>query len=246
MDRALYVSMTGAKYNMMTQAVHSNNLANVSTAGFKSDFIDAVSQLEKSSIPLDTRAYATARAPVTNFSLGPMAQTGRELDIVIDGAGWIAVQSPNGESYVKSAQMNVDSVGALRDSRGFQILGNAGPIVIPENEKIEIGGDGTISIRALGQGPEALVEVDRIKLVNPADTALAKQPDGLIYSATGREPVDAAVRIRQGFTEASNVNAVEELTNVVTLARQFELQVKMMQTFGDMQDSSAQLLRVQV
>ena len=135
-----------------------------------------------------------------------------------------------------------------RKLHGYPLRSKSGRFAFfdSENEKIEIGGDGTISVRALGQGPEALVEVDRIKLVNPADTALAKQPDGLIYSATGREPVDAAVRIRQGFTEASNVNAVEELTNVVTLARQFELQVKMMQTFGDMQDSSAQLLRVQV
>lgn len=246
MDRALYISMTGAKHNMLSQAVHSNNLANANTRGFKADLIDAISTQEQSSVVLDTRAYAIARSPVTNFATGPLRETGQELDVVVDGPGWIAVQAPNGESYVKSGQLTIDSLGALRDGGGRAVLGNGGPIVIPEAEKIEIGGDGTISIRALGQGPEALVEIDRIKLVNPDDADLSKHDDGLIYSSNNQEPVNASVRIRQGFVEASNVNSVEELTSIVSLARQFELQVKMMQTLGTMADSASQLLRVQV
>lgn len=238
--------MTGAKHNMMSQAVHSNNLANANTRGFKADLIDAVSKLDKSAVHIDSRAYAVARSHQTNFTLGPMQETGRELDVVIDGPGWIAVQSPNGESYVKSGQLSTDALGVLRDGGGRAVLGNGGPIVIPEAEKIEIGTDGTISIRALGQGPETLVEVDRLKLVNPNNADLEKREDGLIYSSNNLEPFDATVRVRQGFVEASNVNTVEELTSIVSLARQFEMQVKMMQTLGSMADSSNQLLRVQV
>lgn len=249
MDRALYVSMTGAKHNMLAQAVHSHNLANASTTGFKADFVDALSQQVVGGDGYQTRTYATARTPATNFMPGSLLETGRDLDVAIDGNGWMAVQGSNGrESYVRGGKLAIDALGVLRNERGDQVLGNAGPIVVPEAEKIEIGADGTISVRALGQGPEALVQVDRLKLINPESEALQKEADGMIYAkdALTPIPVDAAVRIRKGFVENSNVNPVDELTGVVALARQFEMQVKLMQTVSEMAESSARLLQVQV
>lgn len=239
--------MTGAKHNMLEQAARSHNLANVSTVGFKADLANAIAQPVYGGDGFQSRTYAIAQTPSTNLSNGTMLQTGRELDIALDGEGWIAVQNLDGEEgYTRDGNLLIDTVGILRNARGQAIMGNAGPIAIPEAEKVEIGSDGTISVRALGQGPETLVIVDRIKLVNPEQADLAKREDGIIYSANGIEPVDPDVRLRTGFLENSNVNAVEELTQIVSLARQFEMQIKMMQTVSDNAQSSARILQVQV
>ena len=130
--------------------------------------------------------------------------------------------------------------------RGLAVLGNAGPVLIPEAEKIEIGGDGTITARTMGQGPESLVIVDRLKLVNPDLTDLEKRVDGLIHSKSEAIYADASVSVRSGFLESSNVNAVGELTAIMSLARQFEMQIKMMNTVAENADASNRILRVQV
>ena len=130
------------------------------------------------------------------------------------------------------------------------MIGNAGPILIPEAEKIEIGIDGTITARALGQGPEALVVVDRLKLVNPDSALLTKQDDGLIHSSNDIEDLDPNVRcgLRTSglFLESSNVSAVGELTAIMSLARQFEMQIKMMQTVSENAETSNRILQVQL
>jgi len=254
MDRALYISMTGAKHNMLAQAAHSHNLANASTTGFKAEFVEAVSQFVNRGDGYKTRAYAVTQTPRTNLAHGSLQETGRDLDVSVDGDGWLAILNSAGEeAYTRAGKLATDVLGVLRNEHGDQVLGNGGPIVIPEAEKIEIGGDGTISVRTLGQGPQTLVEIDRIKLVNPDPSQLEKRADGKIYlkgEADNDEfvklPPDAAVRLRKGFVENSNVNTVEELTNVVSLARQFELQVKMMQTVAEMAESQSRLLQVQV
>ena len=125
-------------------------------------------------------------------------------------------------------------------------IGNAGPILIPEAEKIEIGIDGTITARALGQGPEALVVVDRLKLVNPDSALLIKQDDGLIHSRNNIESLDPNVRVQAGFLESSNVSAVGELTAIMSLARQFEMQIKIMQTVSENAETSNRILQVQL
>lgn len=247
MDRALYISMTGAKHNMLAQAAHSHNLANASTNGFKADFINAISQSINVGDGLKTRSYALANTPATNFSAGSMQETGRDLDVAVGGKGWMAVLSDEGiESFTRGGKLATDVYGVLRTERGDQVLGNTGPIVIPEAEKIEIGSDGTISIRSLGQGPQTLVELDRIRLVNPQQGELVKGEDGRIYANDVLFEVDASIRLRKGFVENSNVNSIDELTSVVSLARQFELQVKLMQSVAEMAESEARLLQVQV
>src|SRR5690606_9695339 len=150
----------------------------------------------------------------------------------IGGEGWLAVQAADGsEAYVRTASLNIDALGMLRTGNGLPVLGNAGPIAVPPEQKVEIGQDGTISIRALGGAPSVMAEVDRLKLVNPDNRQLEKGADGLIRTKDGQplEP-DATVRVTSGFLEASNVNAVEEMTAILSLSRQFELQVKMMRT----------------
>lgn len=248
MDKALYVAMTGAKHNMLAQVSHSNNLANVNSSGFKADFAQARSMPVYYGEGAPTRAYALAERPATDFSHGALQTTGRDLDIAVKGDGLITVQAANGEeAFTRAGALFVDSVGILRNGSNLPVIGNGGPIAIPAAEKIEIGSDGTITIVPLGQGVNAIAQVDRIKLVNPPAETLIKSRDGL-FRVTGEAqevPADANVGIVSGFLENSNVNAVSELTSILSLSRQYEMQVKIMQTVKENSETSARLLQMQ-
>ena len=245
MDKMLYVAMTGAQNNTLGLRAHANNLANVSTSGFRRDFEQARSMpLFGETFP--ARVFAMSERPATDFRPGSLQETGRDLDVAVGGKGWIAVQSADGsEAYVRTASLNIDALGVLRTGNGLPVIGNAGPIAVPPEQKVEIGQDGTISIRALGEDPNVLAEVDRIKLVNPDPKSMEKGTDGLIR-VKGQPEVaaDATVQVTSGFLEASNVNAVEEMTAILSLSRQFELSVKMMRTAEDNSSAMARVLQI--
>ena len=245
MDKMLYVAMTGASQNALAQKAHANNLANVSTMGFQRDLEQARSMpVFGESLP--SRAYAMTERPATDFDHGPLVETGRELDVAVDGDGWIAVQAPDGsEAYTRTGSLNIDALGVLRTGSGLAVLGNGGPIAIPPEEKVEIGQDGTISIRSLGESPAVMAEVDRIKLVKPDLASLTKGTDGLIHTRNGQPAAaDATVKMVSGFQEGSNVNAVDEMTSIMALSRQFELQVKMMTAAKENDESMARVLQM--
>lgn len=198
MDKMLYVSMSGASQNTLAMRAHANNLANISTSGFRRDFEQARSmQVFGDSFP--ARVFAMSERPGTDFSHGSLQETGNELDIAIDGDGFVAVQAPDGsEAYVRTAGMHIDALGMLRTGDGLPVLGNGGPIAVPPEEKVEIGQDGTISIRALGENPNVVAVVDRIKLVSEpeADGERYRRPAAL-QAAAGRAGA-AGRRQREG------------------------------------------------
>lgn len=248
MDKSIYIGMSGAKQNMKAQQAHANNLANVNTTGFKKDFAQA------RSMPVfgehhPTRAYAMTERPGTDFSSGPLQQTGRDLDIALANDGWLAVQNNLGEEvFTRSGSLQVDVNGLVRLSSGEMVLGNGGPVALPPYERLLIGADGTISIQPVGGPPNQLVEVDRLKLVNPPAEALMKGDDGFIrrkpdQAIDGPEEPDANLRVASGYLESSNVNAVEEMIANLQLSRQFEMQVKVMQTADENSEVTARLLQ---
>ena len=241
----LYVAMTGASQNALAQKAHANNLANVSTTGFHRDLEQARS-MPVFGDTLPSRAYAMTERPATDFAPGPMQETGRDLDVAVKGDGWIAVQAPDGtEAYTKTASLNVDALGVLRTANGMAVMGNGGPIAVPPEEKIEVGQDGTISIRSMGEGPAVMAVVDRIKMVKPALTNMTKGTDGLIHTRDGQPAAaDATVQVESGFLEGSNVNAVEEMTSVMALSKQFELHIKMMTTAKEDDEAMARVLQI--
>lgn len=245
MDRLLYIAMTGARETMQAQAVNAQNLANASTTGFRAD-LQSFQSLPVNGPGYASRVYGMAEGQGIDTSPGSAIGTGRELDIAINGDGWIAVQGPDGnEAYTRAGDLRVDSLGLLRTGTGHPVMGNGSPIAVPPFEKIEIAGDGTITIRPLGQGPNALAVVDRIKLVNPPSGELIKGADGLIHrKGGGSAEADASVEIQVGALESSNVNTVEAMVNLIQLARQYETQVKMMQNAEENDQASAQLMRM--
>jgi len=243
MDRMLYVAMSGAKQTSLAQAVNSNNLANANTTAFRED-LAAFRSMPVFGPGAPTRVYAMAENPAVNLQSGTIQSTGRALDLAIQGEGWLAVQTPDGsEAYTRAGNLRLDSGGQLVNASGYPVLGNGGPIAIPQAESFEIGVDGTITIRAIGEFANSLTVLDRIKLVNPEPSELVKGKDGLMRLKSGGDAFsDASVRVVSGALETSNVNTVDAMVNMIALARQYEMQVKMMKEAGDMASSSNQLL----
>lgn len=246
MDKALYTAMTGAKHNMLNQALRANNLANASTDGFRADFAQARSMPIYYGDGSPTRAFALTENPATDFRHGALNATGRELDVALNGDGFFAVQNAQGEEvYTRLGDFQVDANGFLLTSAGNSVIGNGGPIQIPDYEKIDIGLDGTITVIVQGQGPQEPAEVDRIKLVNPNIEDIQKRKDGYFQRKDG-EPEDAIAELSvvSGFLEASNVNPIGEFTEMLSLSRQYDMQVKMMNTVKKNSEASAQLLKL--
>jgi len=243
MDRMLYVAMSGAKQTALAQAVNSNNLANANTTGFRED-LAAFRSMPVFGAGAPTRVYAMTENPGVNLESGAIQATGRDLDMAVQGDGWIAVQAPDGqEAYTRAGNLRIESGGLLVTGSGYPVMGNGGPIAIPQAESIEIGVDGTITIRSIGEFANSLTVLDRIKLVNPDGAELIKGKDGLMRLKDGFEAdADASVRLASGALETSNVNTVDAMVNMIALARQYEAQVKMMKSAGEMASKSNELL----
>jgi flagellar basal-body rod protein FlgF len=245
MDRALYIAMTGAAQTLLAQAANSHNLANATTTGFRAD-LEAFRAMPVFGYGYPSRVYAMSERPGVNLAAAAVTATGRELDVAINGEGWIAVQGADGqEAYTRAGDLRLDANGRLVNGAGRPVLGNDGPIAVPPNEKFEVGVDGTITIKPTGQAATSLTTLDRIKLVNPPKADLVKSADGLMRLQDGQAaPADGNVRLIGGSLEASNVNAVEAMVDMITLSRQFELQVRAMRTTQEDDQSAAQLLRL--
>ena len=246
MDRAIYIAMTGAKNNMLAQTARSNNLANANTTAFKADFEQARSQGVYYGDGHPTRAYSQTERPATDFNAGSLKETGRNLDVAIESDGFFVVAAPDGtEALTRAGDLNIDANGVLHTGNGLPILGEGGVIVLPPLENIEIARDGSITIQIQGQGPEALANIDRLRLVNPDLQNLEKGSDGL-FRAKGEEAfeVDPNVSVVTGFLETSNVNVINEFTSILALARQYETQIKMMSTLEQNADATVRLLQL--
>ncbi|HFG1718890.1 flagellar basal body rod protein FlgF [Vibrio cholerae] len=247
MDRALFLAMSGAKQNMQAMQLRANNLANVSTTGFRADLAQARS-MQAYGEGLPSRVFSMTERPGHNFAQGSVITTGRDLDITIQGDGWISVLDKTGkEGLTRNGNLRIDETGLLLNGNGHPVLGETGaPITLPVPlNKVEIGGDGTISVRPQGAPADAMEVVDRIKLVRLNDQSLFKDVNGLFRATDPNTQfeADASVKILTGALEGSNVNAIGEITSLIDLQRQFEMQVKMMSTAEEMDKASDSLLR---
>lgn len=233
MDKLLYIAMSGAKENLNSLAVRSNNLANANTLGFKADFEQARA-MQAYGDGLPSRVFSMTERPGQNFQQGSLQTTGRDLDVAVQGDGWLTVQDKDGkEAYTRNGSLQVSPLGVLQTSTGLNVLDTAGqPITLPMPlEKVQIAEDGTINARLQGAEPAAVETLQQLKLVNPVNKEMTKGEDGLFRRTDGATATaSTSVRLASGALENSNVNVVEELTNLIKLQRQFDTQVKMMAT----------------
>ncbi|RJG05938.1 flagellar basal-body rod protein FlgF [Noviherbaspirillum cavernae] len=229
MDRLIYTAMTGAKHIVEQQATVSNNLANATTTGFRAqlDTFRAVPVLGQG---LPTRTFVVDSTVGTDFRAGAIQQTGRDLDVAIQGEGWLAVERADGtEGYTRHGSLKLNENGVLQTHSGLNVMGDGGPISIPPDVVVTIAKDGTISTVSTGTVPGATTVLGRIKLVNPPQDTLVRGDDGLFNVKNGDvAEADAGVSLLGGALEGSNVNVVDSMVNMINLARQFEMHMNLL------------------
>ncbi len=245
MDKMLYIAMSGAKQNMQALSINANNLANAKTTGFKADLAQARS-MQAYGEGQPTRVFSMTERASQNFDSGSLITTGRSLDVAIAGDGFFSVQAADGqEAYTRGGHLRLTEDGTLETNDGELVIGEKGPITLPlPINNITISRDGTIMVQPEGAPSSIQEEVGRIKLVNPDVRLIQKGSDGL-FRAKNSEilPADINVQVQGGSLESSNVNPVNEMTEMIALQRQFEMQLKMMKTAEEIDSSASSLLR---
>jgi len=239
MDRLIYLSMSGAKATLQRQDSLANNLANVSTTGFRAE-MQAFRSVPVRGDGATTRVYALESSIGHDDKAGPVSSTGRALDVAAQGKSWFAVQGLDGtEAYTRAGAFQVNAEGGLVTPNGLPVVGDAGPITVPANAEVEIAGDGTITTKVGTARPQ---QAGRLKLVTP-EAPLQRGTDGLFRAADGADlPNDPTGRVISGALEGSNVSPVETMVAMISAARQFEQQMKMLQGAEQRGQGAAKLL----
>ncbi|PKO24889.1 MAG: flagellar biosynthesis protein FlgF [Betaproteobacteria bacterium HGW-Betaproteobacteria-8] len=243
MDRMIYTAMTGAKHILEQQTTNSHNLANATSTGFRAQ-LDSFRAVPIVSEGLPTRAFVVDATVGSDFTPGPLQQTGRDLDVAIQGKGWLSVIRPDGsEAYTRNGSLKVSENGVLQTANGLTLMGDGGPIGIPPDETISVGKDGTISTVSNNYVPGAINVLGRLKLVNPPEESMVRGNDGLFELKSGEAAeVDPQVHLVGGALEGSNVNVVEAMVNMISLARQFDSQMRLLEKAENNADKASQLL----
>ncbi len=237
MDRMIYLSMSGAKATMQRQDSLANNLANASTVGFRAE-LQAFRSVPVEGSGASTRVFALESTPGYNPDAGPITATNRPLDVAMKGNAWLSVQGLDGtEAYTRAGSLMLSSDGTLSTAGGLPVLGDGGPIQVPANSEVSIGQDGTVSASTNGRS----TAIGRLKLVTP-EAPLIRGEDGLFRDLGGDLPADGNARLQDGALEGSNVSPVESMVAMISAARQFEAQMKMLQTAEGNEKAAAQLL----
>lgn len=242
MDRLIYTAMTGAKGTMDQQAAVAHNLANVNSTGFRAE-LHKLRAVEVQTEALRTRAFTVDASIANDFTEGPLQFTGRPYDVALAGKGWLAVQMPDGtEAYTRNGSLEVSANGVLQTRDGRPVLGDGGPITLPPDNEITIGADGSVSASQPDQ-PGVVNVVAQLKLVNPPEAGLVRGDDGLFRVQGGAPaPADPNVRVAGGYLEGSNVNVVDQMVQMISLGRQFEMQTRMLSTAEQNDRAAAQVL----
>ncbi|KIF82160.1 flagellar basal-body rod protein FlgF [Noviherbaspirillum autotrophicum] len=243
MDRLIYTAMTGAKHILEQQATTSHNLANATTTGFRAQ-LDSFRAVPVVGDGLPTRTFVVDATVGSDFRPGAIQQTGRELDVAVQGDGWIAVERLDGsEGYTRHGSLKLNENGVLQTQSGLNVLGDGGPITIPPDAIVTVAKDGTISTVTQGNSPGATTVVGRIKLVNPPTESLVRGDDGL-FSVKDGEPADAdaGVTLIGGALEGSNVNVIDSMVSMISLARQFELNMSLMKNAESNESKANEIL----
>lgn len=229
MDRLIYTAMTGAKHIMEQQATVSHNLANATTTGFRAQ-LNSFRAVPVESEGLATRTFVVDSTVGADFKPGAIQQTGRPLDVAVQGDGWIAVERPDGsEAYTRHGSLKLSENGMLQTQSGLNVLGDGGPISIPPDVIVTVAKDGTISTVNAGATPGASTVLGRIKLVNPPQESMVRADDGLFGVKDGNAvEADGNVTVVGGALEGSNVNVVDSMVNMISLARQFEVHMNLL------------------
>ena len=245
MDRLIYTAMTGANAAANRQSILANNLANASTNGFRAQLATY------RAVPLQgegasTRVFALEASAGYLDQPGPAQRTDRAMDAMAMGNAWFGVQGLNGtEGYTRNGHFEVSTEGTLVTGNGLAVLSSDGaPITVPAGAALSIAQDGSVSAKI---GNQPANTIGKLKLVSPvAEDPLTRGDDGLFRALSG-EPLNSndLARVQSGMLEGSNVNTIEAMVGMIQTARQFETQMRLLQTAESNDRSAGQLLGLQ-
>lgn len=245
MDRLIYTAYSGLRGSLSAQSAIANNLANANTIGFRAERTAFEAQTLKGPM-IEVRAPSAMEVKDADMTAGAVVQTGRSLDLAVDGKAMLAVQADDGsEGYTRRGDLMVSPSGLLQTGDGHLVLGNGGPISIPASAAISIAPDGSVQVVAPGGDPKNPETVDRIKLVSPEGTQIAKAVDGLFrVVGDGVLPADLDARVTTGALEQSNVNSAQMLVEMIENQRSFDMRTKLLTTAKDLDEGGAALMRI--
>jgi flagellar basal-body rod protein FlgF len=245
MDRLIYTAMTAMNAAMDRQRVVANNLANASTPGFRQE-IFAVTPATLKDGSLEARAMARGNVRGADMKTARVVPTGNPLDVALEGKALIAFQSPDrqGEIYSRRGDLRVAASGVLENGEGLAVLGEGGtPITVPPGFSISLAADGTILASDPAAPDVAAEAIDRIRLVNPAGSPLAKGIDSFLkVPGGGVLPPDPTARLKPGALEMSNVETADTLVQMIEAQRAFEQRAKIIATAGTLDEASSGLM----
>jgi flagellar basal-body rod protein FlgF len=240
MDRLIYTALTGMRARLAAQAVTANNLANAQVTGFRRE-ISSLASRYLAGPEGATRVQAADAEASSNMEPGRIDTTGQPLDVAIDGPGWIAVQTVDGnEAYTRRGDLRVAPTGVLETGDGHPVIGTNGVITMPAGEP-SIAPGGAVSVRLAGAAAPVLI--DHIRLVNPAPRDLHKDAAGLFRSASTPDP-DPEVRLQTGALEAANVDTARVLAELVEQSRGFDVSTKLLGATREIDEAGARLMRL--
>ena len=249
MDKLVYTAATGLRAHMSAQAAIANNMANASTTGFRADRVvfDRI-MLSDGTQAISARQPTGEEVRDADRSPGAMQQTGRALDVAVEGRdAWLAVQAADGEeAYSRRGDLSVSPSGTLQTGDGFLVMGQSGPITLPPYQSLTIGSDGSISIVPQGDPNGTAQVIDRLKLVSSRGSDTVKGLDNLMrVRGGGTLPDDLDAKVASGQLEGSNVNMTQALVDMIENQRSYEVQANLLKEARTMDESSASLMRVQ-
>jgi flagellar basal-body rod protein FlgF len=250
MENALLIGLSRQNALRRELDIVANNIANLNTTGFKADgavfseYLGAGAS-SGSFVAGDRRvSFVQDRATWHDMSAGPLQQTGNPLDVAIDGAAFLVVQTPRGERYTRNGAFQINNSGELVTAEGYQVMGESGPITFqPKDRNIAISQDGTISVR---EGSNAQTESQRgqLRLVSfDQPGRLQKDGTGVFQAPAGVAPqVDKLSRVTQGSIEKSNVRSVIEMTRMIEVTRSYTHIANILSQHTDLRRSAIEKL----
>lgn len=245
MDKLVYTAASGLKAHMASQAAIANNMANVSTIGFRADRV-VFDRLDVKGAGWEARSPTSEEVIDADRRQGAVQQTGRSLDVAMSGDSWLTVQAPDGsEAYTKRGDLMVTESGLLQTGDGYPVMGSGGPITLPPSQSLTISGDGTISIIPIGGNANNPEVIDKLKLVSTKGSVTVKGLDNLLHvKGGGVLPEDMEAKVTGGALEGSNVNMTQALIDMIENQRSYEVQANLLKEAKTMDESGASLMRL--
>jgi flagellar basal-body rod protein FlgG len=221
MIKGIYTSALAMRQGILRQEVTANNLANASTVGFKRDrlFVEELTAAAGENPTTDPLSLKTRQW--TEFSSGAFNPTGGSLDLALQSRGLFVISDGQTEYYTRDGRFERNADGLLVDVQGRAVQGDGGSITLPAG-LVAVSPEGVISVDG--------VVIDRLKVVNFDDPQALRKSSGSAFTKTDAAaeiPVENAV-VRQGFLEASNVDTVKEMVDMISTARNYEINAKLL------------------